>query len=550
MRLPKISLRGGRAKKDCIGPVWVKHCDLDGQSQDLLPSQKQVRRVSSTLKENLHFLSNLLGDDKELVVGKFEISGSQEKAGIVYISSMVDKFMVNQHILTPLMLDSYRGKSRPKLRSRYRLDDIRSSLLTSMDLKETEQMPDVVEGVLKGNTVFFLDGAATALIIDTKGFKQRSISTPETEISVRGTKSGFVEDIVTNFSLLRRFLATPDLRYESFTLGRVSRTEVRLAWIEGIANPKIIEEARRRINRIDIDCVFGVGMIAELIEDTPSYIWPQYRLTERPDVLAANLAEGRFCIFCNGTPYVMLAPVFFSQDLQTVDDYAEKAIMGSFFRIVRQVAFWISLIGSGFYLSLVSYHPSLIPPTLAIRIAQGRHGVPFPTVVEMLLMTVIIDVLREAGVRLPKAVGAAVGILGAVIIGQAAVSAGFVSPAMIIVVAISAISNFAIPTTELANGVRLVNYVFIVLSGLMGIFGLTLGGICVLWRLMTQRSFGIPVFYPIAPRETYGLKDTLVRLPLWTLHRRPSLLAPENQIRVGDSLTEPGPANGGRTDNT
>jgi len=514
----------------------------DGKDdENLLPSQKQVRAVSASLDENIAFVKELLSNDKEIVAGKFEIGEGFGQAGIFYVDGMVNIKVINDNILTPLMIWSERVTQAHKLSGEKRLEAIRAHLLTTMSVTETDRMDQVIGSVLNGDTGLFIDGVAAALVIDTKGFLQRAIEKPETEVAVRGAKESFVENIKVNWSLLRRRLPTPNLRYETFTLGRLSRTEVRLIWIEGVVNPKIIEEARRRIRRIDVDYILNTIMVAELIEDAPNTIFTKYRLTERPDVLATNLAEGRFAVMCNSAPCIMIAPSLFWEGLQTVEDYGEKPIIGSFLRLLRQLALFISLEASPFFVAVLTFHHSIIPPTLAMRISAGRHGVPFPTLVEVLFMTLTIDILREAGVRLPKAIGPAIGILGAVVIGQAAVAAGFVSPALIIIIAVAAVSNFAVASIEMANAIRIANYFLIILGGSFGLFGVTVGTVYLLYHIVSLRSFGVPYFYPVAPGELYSMKDTLVRAPFWTLRRRPSLLAPHNQMRMSDSTVKPEP---------
>ncbi|MHB1421204.1 MAG: spore germination protein [Bacillota bacterium] len=509
-----------------------------------LPSEKQVKPVSSSLDENLALITEILGSD-DTVTGEFEIAGGQGRAGIAYIKGIVDKNVISEQILIPL-INKERGPEHGSNFSRAsRLEVIRTRMLSTVNVKKTNRIEQVIEGLLSGNTVLFIDGGTDALIIGTSEFEKRQIEKPETEASVRGSSEAFVDDIGTNITMLRRRLRTPDLELESFIIGRLSRTEVRLVWIEGVANPKIVEEARRRIRRIDIDFIFGAAMIVELLEDSPMAIWPQIRLTERPDVVAANMVEGRFAVFVDGAPYVMVAPSLFWQNLQTVDDYGEAPVIGTFFRLIRHGAFYISLMATSLYVAIVTFHHSIIPPVLAIRIAAGRETVPFPSLVEAFFLSLAIDLLREAGIRLPKAIGSAVGILGAVVIGQAAVSAGFVSPALIIVVAISSISNFSIPSVSVSNAVRLANYILIILGGTMGLFGVVLGMVFLLWGIISQRSFGIPFFYPVAPGERYGLLDTFIRAPLWKLRRRPSLLSPDNQVRVGESTVKPDPKNRG-----
>lgn len=509
------------------------------QAADSLPSQKQFRPVSSSLEDNLTFITQLLGAGSDLITAQFEISGDQVQAGIVYVRGLADKNYIDLHIIErlkngPVKLE--KSGCRKNI-----LEFISSGILSTVELKKTNREEQVIAAVLAGDTALFVEDTPTAFLISTAKFEKRGIEKPETEISVWSSKEGFIEDLATNIALLRRWLPTPDLRFESFVLGKISQTEVRLAWIEGIANPKIIEEARRRIKRIDVDFVYGSGLIAELIEDKPTSIWPQVHLTEHPDKVAANLVEGRFAILCNMVPFVIIAPVLFWQNLQTTDDYTSKAIVGTFYRLLRHLAFYLSLMATPLYVALVSYHQSIIPPPLALRIAAGREGVPFPSLIETLFLSLVLDLLREAGVRLPQAVGGAVTFLGAVVIGQAAVTAGFVSPAVIIVVSVTAIANFAIPAQELVGATRIGNYFLIFCAAILGVFGITLGMVWLLFGVISLRSFGIPLFYPVAPGELYGLKDIFVRSPAWRLRQRPSLLAPANQTRMSESTMEPKP---------
>lgn len=512
-------------------------------NKNLLPSKKQLRAVSSSLDDNLKFIAELTGHDDDVIIGKFMIMGGQKKAGVVYISGMADEKIVNEQIISRLKNLTEKNEKNIKNPSKHCFEFIKEHLLTTANVKETDRMEQVMEAMLIGNTVIFVDGIDAAVITGTRKFEKRAIEKPINESTVLGSKESFVEDINTNCMMLRRRLPSPDLRFESFTIGRVSHTKVKLAWIEGLANPKIIEEVRRRIQRIDIDYIFGSAAITELIEDNPLSVWPQYKLTERPDVLAPNLTEGRFALFCDGTPYVIMAPSLIMQHLETYDDYAERPIMGAFLRLLHIIAFCIAILLSPLYLSFVAYNHSIIPLDLAIQIASGRATVPFPSIVEIIVMTGLIDFLREAGLRSTKSVGSALGILGAVVLGQAAVAAGYVSAALVIVTAITAMANFAIPSGTFSGSTRVINYFFIILAGFLGIFGLVFGMVLLMWRLVSLRSFGISIFYPIAPGESHGIINTLIRSPIWRQRKRPSLLAPYNQERMGKSTKKPSPKN-------
>ena len=289
-----------------------------------------------------------------------------------------------------------------------------------------------------------------------------------------------------------------------------------------------------RLNNIDIDMVDGVGVLAELINDKPTGIFTTYQQTERPDVVAKRLSEGHFCILSNNSPFALICPMNFWDNFKTMDDYSESPAASSLLRIIRFIAFIIATIISPLYLSSVTYNHTIVPPSLALNISVGREGVPFPSIIELIGMTIIIDIIREAGIRMPGMIGYFIGTLGAVIIGQAAVTAGYVSASLIIVVAFSAIASFAISSTILVNPSRIINYFLILLSGVFGMFGFLNGIFIIFWRLATLESFGVPYLYPVIPLEFGGWKDIFFRAPLRLLKKRLKLIAPVNDKRIGN----------------
>jgi spore germination protein KA len=261
---------------------------------------------------------------------------------------------------------------------------------------------------------------------------------------------------------------------------------IKLLWIKGVTDEKTVEEARRRINNIDIDIVSGVGNLSEMIQDNVLRIFPTFMITERPDKVARHLCDGQFAILVNNSPAAFVAPISIVDFFKTIDDYAERSVLGSFMRVIRYISVFIATSISALYTSFVTYNQNIMPPALAFSIAKGREDVPFPTIVELLLMTFIIDIIREGGVRMPGAVGFTLGIIGAVVISDAAVSAGIISPSLIIVIAMSALASFAVPAPQLSNTVRVINYSFIVLSGLFGITGYITGVLVLLLFLVSQ----------------------------------------------------------------
>jgi spore germination protein KA len=495
-------------------------------------------KLSASLDHNLNLVKELSGgEDTGIVVRRFYIMNGRREAGLIYLKNMADHKLLSQQVIMPLMKETADIHAPPAKLPKL----LQMRFISAAETSETRAVDRVVEDVLTGYSALFIQGSDTAVIISTRSVKKRLPEKPDVEVSILSGKVAFVEDVDINCSLIRSRIPVQDLKFKKFTIGRLSRTTVFLVWIEGVANSKIIAEAEQRIKRIDVDNVISLGLVAELIEDEPLSLWPKYHLTERPDIAAQSLAEGSFAVLCDNVPQAFIAPVVLWHKFQSVDDYSEKAVIGSFIRIIRYAGFFISLFISSIYLAFVAVNHTVIPPALALNIAAGRQGVPFPSVVEVLSMTLFIDVLREVAVRTSATMGPAIGILGAVVIGQAAVAAGYVSPSLIIIIAVSAISTFAIPKISIVSVVRILNYVFILLAGFLGIFGVITGFVFVLWRLVSLRSFGVPFLYPVSPGEGYGLKDVFIRAPFWSLRRRLSLFAPGNRVRMGRKTVKPGP---------
>lgn len=510
-----------------------------------IPSKEQVRPISSSLKENIDFIKKLFSQDHWLKQSEFKLPDTGKPAGVLYIEGLADVGFVNHGIVNRFSNRGLDNKNTGGPLYGSYLQLIKESFFPTLELKETGQMEQAVSALLDGNTCLFIDGENKALIISTRMIEKRSIDTSETEASIYGNKEAFTEDIKTNCMMIRRRLPTPDLQFKSFSLGRLSHTNTILMWIEGITNPKFIGEAVERIQRIDVDNIFGVSMISEMTEDAPLSIWPKYKMTEKPDAVVAGLAEGRFAILCDGNPFALIAPVEFWQVFQSPDDYAEKPVTGSFLRFIRILAFFISTLLSPLYLAFTTYNHTILPPDLAVHISTGRQDVPFPSIIEVILMTMVIDILYEAGARLPKTIGGAIGVLGAVVIGQSAVAAGYVSPSIIIIIAVTTVAGFTFPQTLIYWPTRLINYSLIIVTGILGLYGLLLGFTVIVWHLVSLRSFGIPFFYPVAPFNTDSIKDTLIRAPQWKQNRRPELFTHKNVYRKGPGSTKkPGPSDG------
>lgn len=487
--------------------------------------------IFAQVSDNLKYLSEYFGNGIGLLGNQYELSGTGIPFGIAYIDSITSKEIIRDEVIKPILQHESKGKlqSPDEL-----LTVMRTTVIPVMETKLFDDMGEVIQKLVSGCAVLFLEGASHALVIGSRKVEKKAVEVPANETTVLGSQESFTDDLTTNTCLILKRLPVPDLRFEEYTVGRLTQTKVELIWLDGIADPNIIQEAKNRLGRIDIDNVDGIGTLAQLIEDKTWSIFPKFRQTERPDTTVKNLTDGRFAILCDNGPFAFIAPITFWENFKTMDDYQDKPIVSSYLRIVRYVGFLLATLISSLYLAFVTYNQVIIPPSLAINIAAGREGVPLPSVVELLLLTFLMTIIREAGLRLTGSVGYFIGTLAAVVIGQAVVTAGYVSASLIIVVAISTISNFAISTTTFVYPAKLLNYFFILLAGMFGIFGIVNGLVFFYWHLVSLSSFGVPYLYPVVPFEKDGFKDTFVHFSYGAIKKRMKRLAPQNRVKVGE----------------
>jgi spore germination protein KA len=505
-----------------------------------IPDQYLAAHKDDTLNGNLEdsitFIANLMGENDDLILRRFHIFGQYE-AVLVYFSNMVDQNVINSDILKPLMYPP------PHLaREEVQLDQLKDVLLNETLYhsvgKLEQKLSALVEVVLRGETVVLIDGLDEALLIGTTKVDKRGIDQPETEQVIRGAREGFIEQLGTNLALLRYRLPTTDFRIKLLQIGRITKSRVAVCYIKGIVNDALVEEVEKRLKKIDIDGVLDVGYLEQFIEDNHFSPFPQVQNTERPDKTVANLLEGRVAILVDGSPFALIAPTVFTQFYQTTEDYSERFLMVSFIRLTRLLALIFSLVTPSLYVAVISFNPELIPTKFAVAVSGGRAGVPFPSIVEVLLMEVSMEVLREATLRLPKQVGGALSIVGVLVIGQAAVSAGFVSPITVVVIALTTIGSFATPAYNAALALRLLRFPLVFLAGMFGLYGVMVGLILIANHVLSLKSFGVPYMSPIVPGNFDGMKDSLIRGPLWWMKKRPVLLHSPNSDRLGSDDVE------------
>jgi len=533
-------------------PLTIEEKKQKGAEKNLKALEEQYKKgidinnvkLKSSLEENLIYIQGIFNKVGDMNIRRF-ILGDELKlnAALVYIEGIINKQFVNDTILRELMMVIRNEDLKQPLHNQDLIELIPNNLLSIAVVERLEEFSKMIDNLFTGHVVLLIDGYAEALSFPIPARESRSVAEPETEAVVRGPREGFVENIDVNISLLRGRIKTPDLKLESLRLGRVSKTAIVVAYIEGVAPDDLVAEVMSRVKRIDIDMVNESGIIEQLIEDEPFSPFPQISNTERPDGAASSLNEGRVAIFVDGTPFVLVLPSVFIHFLQSNEDYYQRFFFASFMRLLRFGAFLVALLAPSVYIAITTFHQEMIPTKLLLSIVASRAGVPFPALVEALIMEIAFEALREAGVRLPKTVGQAVSIVGALVVGEAAVQAGLVSQAMVIVVALTGIASFMIPAYNFALGVRLIRFGVMFLAASWGMFGITFAVLALLIHLCSLRTFGIPYLSPITPTDWEALKDSFIRVPEWFKNNRPPYLVKNDNQRIRSNI-KPSPAKG------
>lgn len=483
---------------------------------NIADSQLNVNQLNVDLQENLNTIKQGFGNTSDLVIRKFIIGKSAPKeAAAIYIEGLADGELVNEFITHShsLMFELLQTGDTKEPYEHNIFDLAKEVALTIGHVDIVKNWNNVISSLLNGNTIVLINGNNDALSISTTGGDYRSISEPTTQAVVRGSKESFIESIRSNMVMIRRRIKNEKLRIEKIQIGDMSQTDVAFMYIEGTAKAQLITEIKQRLGKVDINAIIESGHIEEVIQDKIITPFPTVFNTERPDQLARNLLEGKVAIFIEGTPFALTVPTVFSEFFKTAEDYTQRYDISSLTRMLRYIAFHFSIFSSPIYIALITYHQEIIPTRFLISLMAQREGVPYPAMIEALLLEFTFEILREAGIRIPRAIGPTVSIAGALIIGDAAVSAGLVSPAMTIVVAMTAVSNFAIPSYSMSNTTRILRFIFMILAAFAGIYGIALGYFIMIGHLCSLQSFGVSYLSPFAPFYLVKQKDTILRFP-------------------------------------
>jgi spore germination protein KA len=498
--------------------------------------------LSGNLTQDIQQLKAIFDRVFDVVYREFEIGGFK-KGVLVFIDELVNTESVNSDVLRPLM--NY-GKNSPQAKN-IQIDEIQiflqNQVITTSNIKLGMNIQDVIEDILLGNTILLIDGSQQAIFIGLRKLEKRNIEEPSVEPVVRGPRDGFTEDLRINMSLIRRRLKTSKLKMENMKVGRLSKTDIVITYIDGIVKYSLVEEIRQRISRIDIDAIVESSYIEEITEDSIFSIFPQFGITERPDKLSASLLEGHVGIIVDNTPMVLIAPQVFFEMMKSTEDYYQQYIVASFIICIRYLFLGLSVLLPAVYISLATFHQGMIPRPLLLTIASSREGVPFPLFIESLLMQFFFEGLEEASIRLPRVAGQTVSIVGGSVIGQTAVQAGIVSAVTVIIISVTGIASFIIPQFNLAASIRIIRLFMMILGSTLGLYGVFIGLLTVFIHMIKLRSFGIPFFSPIAPLNLSGLKDTFVRAPWWSMISRPKFMETKDKERMKRTLRPRTPKN-------
>lgn len=479
-----------------------------------------MEQISSNLEKNIKVIENAFQNCGDIVKRRFFVGEKKEIAVyMIYTDNIVNGSAIEESILTNIM-----NRCRIDGKKEGMLKRLNEEVIAIGEMTEVKTFQEIFDAVLLGDTILLMDGNDIALQASTKGFPSRGVSEAKTEVVVQGPKDAFTEIGATNIVLIRRRIRDTKLKVKRTKVGKRSKTDVAILYMEDIVRKEILQEVENRINQIDIDVILDSGYIDQLLENKWLSPFPQLQMTERPDKASSALLEGRVVIVIDNTPFVVMVPATLNVFFQAAEDYYDRWEIMSFIRLIRYCAGFLAVALPGLYIALTVFHPSMIPTNLALKIAETRQNIPFPAVGEILIMELAFELLREAGIRLPSPVSSTIGIVGGIIIGQAAVEAGIVSPSVVIVSALTGICTFVIPNIALVSGLRLTKYIVLLFSSLLGLYGFWLALILMLIHMASLKSFHIPFLYPFCSasiNDYNDLEDSIFRLPLWFMKKRP-----------------------------
>ncbi|MBY0015095.1 spore germination protein [Bacillus bombysepticus] len=463
-------------------------------------SHTDFTTLTTSLSQNISTLYSTFKHTPDLIVRYFQIKNNNQSAALVYLESLCNVELLSNQVLKPLLSYTWSIKEIDSI--------IPLPFLTGLN-----KWDEIIQAILHGKSILLINDQDTCIIFDVVDIKQRSIEEPSAEKAIKGAHQGFIESASDNISLIRQYIPTSKLCINEISVGNFIQNQVSILYLEDIASFEVLKRLEKRIRNIHVRDRFSTGELQELIEDYAFSPFPQCILTERPDTAALHILEGRFVVIVKNSPHVLIAPVTFICFFQHIDDYNLRILNSNLIRIIRFISFYMAILLPAIYISLVSFNYELIPIELLLTIGKYRANVPFPPLIEALIMEIAFELLREASIRLPSAVSQTIGIVGAIVIGQAAVQAGIVSNMMIIIVASTAIASFIVPNNDMSSAIRLIRFPMMLMASLFGIVGIVIGMMTLIAHILSLKSLGLP----LAPLQFSNFRDSLLRFPLWKI---------------------------------
>lgn len=497
--------------------------------QKLENGERIKQKLYRDLDKNTRALKQIfhVPESSDVVFREIVCAEPRVKAVVAYIEGLSDFDKIFKCVLQPLMLLSPLRKTE----RRKPIDRLESALVPNGQVERTESLQKLVESMLMGDTVVLVEKSDVALVVETKGWEHRAVGEAVSERIVRGPQQGFVEVLRANTALLRSIVQTPDLVVESLDIGVTATNKCALIYVSSIANQKLVDECRRRILGLNVSEIFTSGELEQLIEDSHSLL-PTILSTERPDRVATHLMQGMCAIMVAGDPFALIVPVNLFAFLHSAEDRFVRWPYGNVLRFIRYVSFFLTVYLPGLYVAIVSYHPEMVPSALMMAIAAAREPIPFPLYMEVLVMYLGFELIREAGIRIPSPIGPTIGIVGALLIGEAAVTASIVSPILVIIIAVTAVASFTLPNLEIGMFIRVATLLFIVAGAALGFLGLAALTYIMLCHAFALNSFGVPFLTPMAPIRKPSYRGAFVTEP-WKVEQRPPYIHPKNLYRLG-----------------
>lgn len=498
--------------------------DLNEKNKNLI--------ISDLLDDNVKKIKADFGEANDLLIREITLQDvNQTKAAVIGIDGLINATDAQQFVIHLLTVDLSIINDRLPKSSDAIFDFLLGSRISMFDANQGESVTDLYDHILNGHIIILIDGTKRFMMFDCKGWQSRGIGTPMTEKSLWGPKDSFVETIRYNTAMLRRRLRDPRLRFDAHTVGKITKTDVFVAHMEGLTNPEFVKLANERIKAIDIDTITNAYELITLIEDKHHTLLPRLIETERPDRVMKALSEGQVAIFVDGSPYAILGPFYFTSAFSAIDDYYNHPVLATLKRTMRYLAFFAVVLIPGFYIALSSFHQEMIPTPLLITIINQRSSNPFSTFVEILIVTILFEIIREASLRKPDAIGDSMTIVGSLIIGTTIVESGLISYVAVIIGSITTISSFLLSSSRINIAARLYKFIFMIIGATFGFYGITLTFIVLITHLASLTSFNQAYLAPMAPFNLSDQKDQLIKMPLWWMKKRPKIFSALDPIR-------------------